>query len=262
MTIFGYDTVSPTFEGGVPSNAQAILFYLDGNFPNEAGARNRFPQLFANGHVVGYTVTQRVPSQGDDFEPGNRMGDIGAWVEACKQLGVFRPVCYADGSDMAGLVFPELERVFGSPLPPPGIDRPFRTILANPDGDPTIPPDHDGKQYWFGSIQGGGRVDMDINALRDDFFLKVVPPPPPPKDTMELISNGQNYPNTELFVLLDSGEVKHIRNDPKVPLHWWEDKDGGPNWLSLGNPNNKTVVTANSVSSAVELNPTFVPYPQ
>jgi hypothetical protein len=242
MPIKCYDTVDPNFQGGVPSDAQAILFYRDGLTANEQGARARFPNVFAVGMAIGLTVRGATTDPGDDFEPGNWQGDVGQWVRACIANGIYRPVIYADGSDMDNTVFPELEAVFGRPLAPPGPGRRFRTILANPDGDPTIPPDHDGKQYWWGSIQGGGSVDMDISMLRDDFFRKPGPSPHPIQEDDMITTNKLADGRLVVFVeKADTGEV----------LHTWQAKEGGWNgaeqgkrnagWLSLGVPQNERI---------------------
>lgn len=237
--IICYDTVSPTFEGGVPADAEAILFYTDGIYANEAGARARFPALFAAKRAIGLTVRGRV-DPGDDFEPGNWQGNAGQWTADSIAAGFWRPVIYGDGSDFDNLIFPSLEAQFGRPLAPPGPTRRFRTILANPDGDPTIPPKHDGKQYWWGSIQGSHAVDMDKSALRDDFFQTVTPPPPElPKETAMIAVGKLPDGRTELFVEDKNGVVWHTWQLPADKGGGWVGAEAGKRnaqWYSLGNP--------------------------
>ena len=236
-----YDTADLAFQGGVPDTAQAILFYVDGIYANGAAARARFPLLFATGRAIGLTVRGREPAQGDDYEPGNWMGDAGSWCAQAIQAGVWRPIIYADSSDFTNLVWPSLERTFGRPLAPPGPGRRFRTILANPDGDPTIPADHDGKQWWWGSIQGGSRVDMDISSLRDDFFRTPAPGPPHPirKDDMITASRLPDG-RVELFVEKnDTGEVFHTWQRKTEDGGGWIGAEAGKRnaaWYSLGTP--------------------------
>lgn len=166
-----YDTADADFDGGIPSDAPAIMFYVDGLYRNEAAARRRFPHLFTTGRAIGLTVRGRVPTEGEDFESGNWQGNVGQWVRACRAKGIWRPVVYANRSDMASHVIPDLEAIYGRPLPPPGPGRPFRLIVANPDGNPDIPTGYDGKQYWWQSIQGTNAPgNMDKSVLRDDFF--------------------------------------------------------------------------------------------
>jgi hypothetical protein len=205
-----YDTAALDFTGGIPDDAAAILFYVDGDYDNQAAARARFPLLFAAKRAVGLTVRGAVPEPGDDFEPGNWQGNVGPWTRACIDAGFWRPVLYADGSDMDSLVIPELEAEFG-PLPNAGPSRPFRLLVANPDGDPTIPAAMDGKQYWWGSIQGGGSVDMDISACRPDFFQ--IPAPPKGK-LMAIAGWSDNQGLSHIAQEIQNGsnlEVHHVR---------------------------------------------------
>lgn len=241
MTINMHDTANLQFQGGIPDNAEAVMFYVDGLFNNEAAARTRFPHLFAMRYTVGLSVRGRV-AQGEDFEPGNWAGDMGRWVRDSLAAGVWRPVAYEDRTDENNTVIPELEREFGSPLPPPGPKRPFRLIVALP-GATEIPPEADACQNWWGSIQGGGKVDMDITLCRDDFFQ--VPATPQltqlPKDTTMIAVGKLADGRTELFVEDKNGEVWHTWQEKQPPEGkggWVGAEDGKRNaqWYSLGVP--------------------------
>lgn len=245
MSIRVYDTASLLFQGGIPDTAEGLLYYEDGLYANKAAAQARFPHLFTLKRVVGFTVKGLV-EDGDDFEPGNWRGNVGPWTRSAINAGFWRPVSYADISDMKASVLPELEAEFG-PIPPPGPERPYRLLSAHPTGDGHIcgpgtcgelPVDMDGTQNWWGSIQGGGRVDYDMSTVLDSFFPAVDPPTPPPtpEGTMAIAVAANKDGLLEVFVELDTGEVKHIKQDPAKPLQWWEDPAGKPNWLSLGTP--------------------------
>lgn len=243
-----WDTANLQFQGGIPDDAESIIFYVDGHFRNEVAARRRFPHLFNTGRVIGLTVLQRVPAQGDDFEPGNVVGDAGIWVAESIARGVHRPVLYMDEFDWEHLVKPSLERKFGRPLAPPGPGRRFRTIISAPDGVPDIPPEHDGKQYFFSSIQGHHQGDYDKSVLRDDFFgppthqpnkpepLPAHPPIPQRPEGTTMIATYKTQDNrVGIAVETDKGEVLHIEQEAPNG-DWWREPDGEPKWLSLGTP--------------------------
>lgn len=248
-----WDTADRNFQGGIPDDAEAIIFYVDAHFRNEVAARKRFPHLFATGRAIGFTALQRIPSQGDDFEPGNVTRDPGTWVARSIAAGVKRPVLYMDESDWTGTVRPSLERVFGRPLAPPGPGRRFRTIIAAPDGVPDIPPEHDGKQYFFSSIQGHHQGDLDKSVLRDDFFGTPNPPsnsggtptqlptPQLPKGTTMIATYKTAVNAIGIAVETASGEVLHIEQQNASGVagqssDWWREADGEAKWLSLGTP--------------------------
>lgn len=238
MTLLMYDTASGTFQGGIPDGAQAILFYVDGLFANGTAARARFPHLFEQGRALGLSVRGRVPAPGEDFEAGNWEGDMGRWVKDSLAAGVWRPVCYEDRTDERNTVIPELEREFGSPLPPPGPERPFRLLVAAPDGVAVIPPEADGKQHWWGSIQGRGRVDMDVSIVRDDFFQRAAPTPQPIKEADVVTAVVNQDGRIEVFVeKAETGEVFHTYQTAKNG-GWAGGKKGVRNaaWASLGIP--------------------------
>lgn len=230
-----YDTASGSFQGGIPDDAQAIIFYMDGLYRNEQAARARFPHLFATRRAIGVTVRGAL-AQGEDFEPGNWQGNVGQWTRSAIAAGYWRPVVYGDISDMNASILPELEAQFGR-IPPPGPGRPFRLLSAHPTGDNHIcgprscgqlPVDADGTQNWWGSIQGGGRVDYDKSVVLDSFF-QTTPPPIPPEGTVAIAAATNQDGRVEVFVELSTGEVKHIAQETPNGV-WWK------NWLSLGTP--------------------------
>lgn len=232
--ILMYDTASSSFQGGIPDDAQAILFYVDGLYANGTAARARFPHLFNTGFAIGATVKGRVPSPEDDFEPGNWMGDAGQWVLDSHAAGQSRPAVYADLSDMTNKVIPEIEHHFGPLKPPP--DRPYRLHLALPDGNPNIPWWADAKQHIWGSIQGGG--DRDISACRDDFFnypAQPIPPKLPEDSTMIAVSKLQDG-RVELFVEDKNGEIWHTWKTAEGGWIGAEKDKRNAQWYSLGTP--------------------------
>lgn len=252
--ILCYDSASQhPLTAGVPRGAAAVMFYIDGAFNNQQAFREDFPHLFPS-RAIGLTVTGHIPAEGEDYEPGDWQGNSGKWARASIIQGVHRPILYGDGSDFAEFIFPSLEAEFGRPLAPPGPGRRFRTILADPDGNPDIPSNHDGKQYWWSSIQGKGRGDYDISALRDDFFLPTPPTPPiptPPKPPGGAVNGPYPYVTADrrvgFVVSTDKGEVLHIEQqnapgtvDPETGkaanTDFWRKDDGTPNWLGVGTP--------------------------
>jgi hypothetical protein len=243
-TLLAFDTAVSDYSA-VPLNAQAVLPYMDKRYRNIDAAKARFPHLFAVGRYA--TITA---ARGDadiiDWEPGNLDPPPGAWYDQQHALGRWRPGFYEDLSDGRLTVLPALEKRLGL-LGPPGPTRPVRILTAHPTGKKHIcgpftcglfPIDADGTQYWWTSLQGrwpGASGDVDVSVVRADFF-PTFNPPPTPEDTMAIAVAADADGLLEVFVELSTGEVKHIKQDTSTPLQWWQNKDGTPNWLSLGNP--------------------------
>lgn len=176
-----YDTAASDFGGGIPRNAQAILYYADRRYANGGAARKRFPTVFKAGRFVSITAGMLVAPDvnGIDVEPGDAgAGAALPWVERSLAINVWRPLVYADQTDMR-IVIPGLEARFGS-LRVYAPDRPVRLLAAHPGsphglhicgpGTCGFPWECDGSQSWWGSIEGRGRVDYDVSLVRDDFF--------------------------------------------------------------------------------------------
>jgi hypothetical protein len=185
MSVLMYDTADSRFEGGVPANAAAALCYWDRRFANRGAAHARFPKLEAEHRIVSLTCGADTRADGVDWEPGNVCPAIGAYITEAESNKVWRPVVYADLSDMKRLI-PEMTGAIG-PLANPGPERRVRILTAHPTGvehicGPTtcgkLPWEADGTQYWWSSLHGN-KVDYDISAVRDDFFRAPAPKPAP-----------------------------------------------------------------------------------
>lgn len=156
MVITQWDATNPR---GIPHNAQAAAFYIDGHFANEAGVRSDAPHAFLTGiTVAGHTLARIC-----DTEPGNISVD-GAlrWLRdqrANDPLHIGRDAygLYADGSDW--------DRI--------GHDLAGVRWLAAPDGDPTIPAWAHAKQYRWASL-------YDLSACASGYFPKPKPKPASP----------------------------------------------------------------------------------
>jgi hypothetical protein len=239
--LLAFDTADSTF-AAVPAYAKAIFPYMDRRFNNVAAAQARFPKLFQTGMVA--TVTA---AAGDadmvDWEPGNLDPPPFSWYSQQHARGRWRPAFYEDISDGKMTVLPSLQAHLS--LGPPGPLRPVRILTAHPTGIQHIcgphscgqfPIDADGTQYWWTSLQGrfpGASGDVDVSYVRSDFFQS--PTPKPPEGTVSIAVATDEDGLLEVFVEKTTGEVMHIKQDPTTPLQWWE-KDGQPNWLSLGTP--------------------------
>ena len=108
-------------------------------------------------------------------------------------------------------------------------------------------------QYSNAHTFAGHGVDYDkffpVNGFYGQWSAQAqpvpVPVPPPPQGVsiVSIATNGQDYPNTELFAEEEPagpgkvGDVYHIRNDPATPSHWWENSDGTARWLRIKSPN-------------------------
>lgn len=182
MSILMYDTASSAFQGGVPNNAEAVLAYWDMRFRNLGAAQARFPKLHEAGRIVALTCGADPRANGIDWEPGNVCPAIGPYIAEAEANKVWRPVVYADISDMKHLI-PEMANVIG-PLSNPGPGRRVRILTAHPTGVEHIcgpntcgqlPWEADGTQYWWSSLHGN-KVDYDISAVRTDFFPGLTQP--------------------------------------------------------------------------------------
>lgn len=246
--IDGYDS---TIISNIPRDAGAVVCYSDRRFRNDGEARAQFPHLVIEGRIIALAAVTEPPNSdlagdGVDTEPGN-VGPAGAAqsLKARIRAGHWRPVGYADLSDMRTLIS-DLHLI-GIPTPPPGPRRLVRLYSAHPTGIKHIcgpatcgfPIEMDGTQWWWSSLQNPGGPDLDKNVFRDDFFRTASPRPPTrppiPKDTMTLVVGHNTDGRQELFVQLQSGEVKHIAQATPNG-DWWKDKAGNFQWISLGNP--------------------------
>lgn len=115
----------------------------------------------------------------------------------------------------------------------------YQEWLANPDGDPdNVPPGVAAKQYLFGR-------DYDTTIVLDPtkFYnlARPQPAPEPPGDTVSITAYETADRRVGLAVETSSGEVLHIEQQGPSGIagqdaDWWRDKEGQPNWLSLGVP--------------------------
>ena len=242
------DGEDSTSIANVSRTTGAVICYSDRAFKNDVEARAQFPLLDTMGRVISLAAaTEPVDSanagDGVDTEPGNLPPMAAATsIKARIVAGHWRPVGYADLSDMHNLIS-DLHYL-GVPTPPPGPGRPWRVFTAHPTGvrhlcGPStcgqFQVDADITQWWWSSLQNPGGPDLDRDVFRLDAFPGVMPVPPTPEDTMAIAAATNQDGSLEVFVELSTGEVKHIKQDA-TPLGWWQKADGSPNWLSLGTP--------------------------
>lgn len=233
-----YDTARGDYSS-VPLNADAVAPYMDGLYKNDAAARARFPHLAATGRLQTITC-RRADADILDWEYGNTCPPPVDWWNQQHGLGRWRPCYYANQSDMRKII-PPLERAIGS-LPPPGPARPIRLWVAHPIGYEHLcgpatcgfPWQADATQYWWSSLQGGG-PDIDISVCREDFF-PVATSPEPPEDTMAIAATLNQKGHVEVFVELQSGEVKHTWQEEGGVWHGAQQGVTIAKWESLGRP--------------------------
>lgn len=181
----GYDTAARNF-ATVPANAQVVVPYMDGFYNNIAAARARFGHLFVIEHVISLTC-RAGDADGVDWEPGNTCPDPFGWYKQQHALGRWRPLYYADISDMNAHIIPSL-RAGGLK---PEIDfaqRPVRILTAHPTQRQHICGPHtcgqlefdaDGTQWWWSSL-AHSPLDRDVSLFRADAIggKKVAPADP------------------------------------------------------------------------------------
>ncbi len=229
----GYDS---TQLGLIPRDAAVVFYYPDGRYAASAAAvRAQCPNAFLQPLTV-----RGGAFNGIDFEPGNAEPDPLDWL-----LDVatgYRPVTYADLSDLVDTILPRFEEHFET-IPPPGPARPFRLLAAHPNGVEHIcgphtcgelPVDADGTQYLWNPRN----VNIDISALLPSFTAPA-PIPQPPGDTEMVAPYETSDGRTGFVVETAAGEILHIeqQNAPgKGDSDFWRNANGTPNWLSLGTP--------------------------
>lgn len=150
-----YDAVTAT---NIPSNAEYVACYIDGNFANEAAIRAHCPD--AKG-VLTITVWGH-PADCCDCEAGDlTITQAIQWVGERLAAGAHRPCVYADADywNNQGL---------GNALAHYG-DR-IRRWVAQYDGVAEIPSGFDAKQYRS--------TDVDTSVIADDFFGQPQPVKP------------------------------------------------------------------------------------
>lgn len=258
MSVDGEDS---TTISNLSRDTGAIVCYSDRHYKNDDEARAQFPQLAAAGRIVALAAVTEPPDSplagdGVDTEPGNLPpGQAAASIWARIEAGHWRPVGYADLSDMQQLI--SNLHLIGVPTPrTPGPDRPWRVYTAHPTGIRHIcgpatcgglPINADATQWWWSSLQNPGGPDLDKDVFRDDFFPPPpVPPLPPGVDAMSVTITAK--PDGNLVALAQAeakpGEVGEV-------FALWTTApgggDGGPVWhgkpgvtphlwVSLGTP--------------------------
>lgn len=251
--IDGYDSITIAH---IPRDAGAVVCYSDRAFKNDGDARAQFPQLAARGRIIALAAVSEPPDSplagdGVDTEPGNI--PPAAAARSLKDriaAGHWRPVGYADLSDMRALIA-DL-RSLGVSIPPPGPGRPVRLFSAHPTGWRHIcgpatcgfPLEMDATQWWFSSIGNPGGPDLDKDVFRDDFFDAAIAPAPAPTpkpqvteaDMITAVVNQDG--RVEVFVeKSDTGEVFHAYQQ-QTNGGWAGGQAGvrAAQWFSLGSP--------------------------
>lgn len=235
MTVTMIDSIEspPTTGNPIPQailSAPAVGAYIAGNsWPTYGPYAAARPDLVKSGRLVSITLTAGARARCLDIEAGGATaGQAPAWFRFRADTSDGKPILYSFASNVQTVI---------NTMASAGISRDRYLIWSahfnyvphicapNVCGYPLA----DGTQ-WTNKVVG----NCD-GSLMGDHCFPAAPIPKPPEGTMA-IAVGQNKDGLlEVFVELSGGEVKHIKQDPSTPLQWWE-KNGQPNWLSLGNP--------------------------
>jgi len=238
QTIVGFDS---TDRGKIPSSAQAVLGYNGGSWPTYAGFVQDFPHLAAQGRVVDISVSASVDGTCLDVEPRDAPpAVVPGWLKRQFARGVWRPIIYADRSDM--------QQVLGH-LADAGIAlSSVRLWVAHPGGNPHI---CRGSTCNYGLPESGvdatqhswprdlGGWNVDISLMRGDFFGATQQPFPllPMEEIVSIAVATHTDGRLEVFAEAQPedkgkcGEVFHIwqaeaagawHGDPGVTHFKWE----------------------------------------
>jgi len=169
QTIVAFDSNE---RGHIPSSAQAVLGYNGGKYPTYAGFVQDFPHLAAQGRVVDISVSSSTDATCLDVEPGDAPpAVVPGWLKRQFARGVWRPIIYADRSDMQQVL--KILADAGIALSS------VRLWVAHPGGHPHI---CRGSTCGFGLPESGvdatqhsvpkdlGGWHVDISLMRGDFF--------------------------------------------------------------------------------------------
>lgn len=240
---------------------RAVVCYSDRLYKNDIEARTQFPQLQLMGRIIALAAATEPPDSsyagdGVDTEPRNLPPMAAAVsIKARLDLGHWRPVGYADLSDMH-LLISDLHYL-GVPTPAPGPGRPWRVFTAHPTGVRHLCGPHtcgglqvdaDATQWWWSSLQNPGGLDLDKDVFRADFFKSSpLPPLPPGVDPMSLAITTQSDGNILVVCEAEApagkcGEVfglwtTQTPGSPDTgPVWHGEAGKTSHKWVSLGTP--------------------------
>lgn len=184
-----YDDVTVSL---IPASAQAVLGYVDGNFPTKAAVDKGWP----NAHKVFLTVNGSSDADGIDSEPGDATPDVVVrWVKNKLAAGGYRPIVYASLSDMQPLL---------NELAVAGVERSqVRVMTAHVTEVPHLCTSAcgfgftgvaDATQWTFTAL---GR-SLDESLVQSDFFAPK-PAPPKPADPHHYKRFGAQRSNVEEY---------------------------------------------------------------
>jgi hypothetical protein len=232
MGVLQYDTASGNPTVALPKIGE-FAGYISGRFNNYQAIRAARPRA----QVLAILTRPPIPGELHGYRQvcfDVENGDITpAQIRECIRIaqadGIPCPVVYGSGdtwTEPGGLneQLAGLER-----------DIDWQGWLADPDGDATVPAGFAAKQYLFGP-----EYDTTLVADPDTFYNLAAPTPPEPPEGTTMVATYKTADNRVGIVAeTNGGEVFHIEQQ-HPPGHgdsdFWRNKDGSPNWLSLGTP--------------------------
>lgn len=227
MSVLQYDTADSDPNAALPTTGDDAV-YLSGRYANYQSLKTARPNAVILPILTTIPITT-IPTLvmhglrqvAFDFEGGDLSPDQARpCVDLAHQAGIPCPVLY--GSRDTWL---ELDSALAGYHV--GVD--YQGWLADPTGvRPAAPPP------GFAAVQFMFGVAYDTSLVADPItFYNLAPNPP--EDTMAITSSQNKDGRLEVFVETTAGQVLHIAQDT-AGGDWWRDKEGQPNWLSLGTP--------------------------
>lgn len=204
-------------------NQKYAVYYADGRYANRAAVAAQCPQAKLFGITVGGLTGPTI------FACDSETGDLDVpqtlrWVENQIQLGVKLICVYANLDRFLNLGLlagvETLERKYGVKV---------RKWLAHYTGNPVL------EYPWVDAEQYADPGPVDLNVALATFFGDLPPTPTPPEGTMAITAARNADGRLEVFVHLETGEVKHTAQQT-ANGDWWKDSQGNVTWLSLGTP--------------------------
>lgn len=213
-----------------PSNPEAVAGYVGGRWPTYNDLVKKFP----NAHHLSVAVTAQQRARCLDIEPGDAsVAQALGWFRNMADRTHGKPVFYTSASNVANLIGTmTASRVSRNDYLIWSAHYTFKEhICGHGCGYPQV----DATQ-WTDKAQGR---NLDQSLCSPQFFGTGSSLPPLPEGTMAIAVHTNENNHTEVFVHLESGEVKNLYktdNKDQGGPGWKKTKDGKFAWESLGNP--------------------------